>query len=131
MDLEAPQDAVLTQKDQANTVFLLHGYGLVGKTLFLFPERILPSFLLFTGFTKKWRERSEIQQPLIHPMKWRIERPRKIHEQHHPITFGVIPHFVVEGVVKDQGLALAPGIEIVADAYAHAFARLGDHQAQM
>ena len=29
MDLEAPHNDVLAQKDQANTVFLLHGYGLV------------------------------------------------------------------------------------------------------
>jgi hypothetical protein len=28
MDLEAPRDEVLAQKDQANTAFLLHGYGL-------------------------------------------------------------------------------------------------------
>jgi len=28
MDLEAPRDEVLAQKDQANTVFLLHGSGL-------------------------------------------------------------------------------------------------------
>ena len=28
MDLEAPHDEVLAQKDQANTAFLLHGYGL-------------------------------------------------------------------------------------------------------
>ena len=28
MDLAAPHDDVLAQKDQANTVFLLHGYGL-------------------------------------------------------------------------------------------------------
>jgi len=28
MDLEAPHDDVLTQKDQANTAFLLHGSGL-------------------------------------------------------------------------------------------------------
>jgi hypothetical protein len=28
MDLAAPHDDVLTQKDQANAVFLLHGYGL-------------------------------------------------------------------------------------------------------
>jgi hypothetical protein len=27
MDLEASRDEVLAQKDQANTVFLLHGYG--------------------------------------------------------------------------------------------------------
>jgi len=27
MDLEAYRDEVLAQKDQANTVFLLHGYG--------------------------------------------------------------------------------------------------------
>jgi len=28
MDLAAPHDDVLTQKDQANAVFLLHGYAL-------------------------------------------------------------------------------------------------------
>ena len=28
MDLAAPHDEVLTQKDQANAAFLLHGYGL-------------------------------------------------------------------------------------------------------
>lgn len=28
MDLEAPHVEVLAEKDQANTVFLLHGYGL-------------------------------------------------------------------------------------------------------
>ena len=28
MDLAAPHDEVLAQKDQANTAFLLHGYGL-------------------------------------------------------------------------------------------------------
>jgi len=28
MDLAAPHDDVLTQKDQANAAFLLHGYGL-------------------------------------------------------------------------------------------------------
>jgi len=27
MDLEAPYDDVLTQKDQTNTAFLSHGYG--------------------------------------------------------------------------------------------------------
>jgi len=27
MDLEAPHDDVLTQRDQINTAFLLHGYG--------------------------------------------------------------------------------------------------------
>jgi hypothetical protein len=27
MDLEALRDEVLAQKDQANTAFLLHGYG--------------------------------------------------------------------------------------------------------
>ena len=32
MDLEAPHDEVLAQKDQANTVFLLHSYGLVEET---------------------------------------------------------------------------------------------------
>jgi hypothetical protein len=29
MDLAAPRDEVLTQKDQANAAFLLHGYGIV------------------------------------------------------------------------------------------------------
>ena len=32
MDLEAPRDEVLAQKDQANTAFLLHGYGLALKS---------------------------------------------------------------------------------------------------
>jgi hypothetical protein len=31
MDLAAPHDEVLAQKDQANAAFLLHGYGLVLK----------------------------------------------------------------------------------------------------
>jgi len=52
MDLEAPHDDVLTQKNQANAVFLRHGYGLArgpGGRRFVRLGFDLFVFLLFPG----------------------------------------------------------------------------------
>jgi len=99
--------------------------------LFLLPKGILPAFLFFTGFAEEGGESAEIEQALVQPVEGLIERAGEIHEEDDAVAFGVVPDFMIKRVVEDEGFAFAPGIEVVADADADAFAGFGDHEAEV
>src|SRR5579872_4616497 len=75
----------------------------------LLPERILPALLFLASFAQKRGQCAKVQEALVQPVKRLIQGPRKIDEQDHAIALGVIPNFMVERVIKDEGFALAPG----------------------
>src|SRR6478736_1006666 len=97
----------------------------------LLVKLLLPGGLFLSSFAEERRERADVQQSCVEPVPGLLEWPREIHEQHHAITVGVIPDFVVVGIVEDQCLTLGPVAIIVADADAHLFAWLRHEQAEM
>ncbi len=48
-------------------------------------------------------------------MEWLSQGSGEIHEKHNSIALGVVPHFVVVSVIKNQRLSFGPLIKIIRD----------------
>ena len=64
-------------------------------------ELFLPLFVFLTRLAEKGSQCPDVQECVVHPVKRLPQRTREVHEQHHPITVGVVPHLMIEGVVED------------------------------